>query len=110
MNDPFLYLLSYDGEDELTMTMTTMMIKSHETMNRLVTCCGDCDRLQSDNSVLSRRLDDEHHRVIESERREQEAVQRVRDTLQLVDEAQMEKEQVIKWRRLRPAAGTSLKI
>jgi len=61
---------------------------------RLVTCASDCEQLQRENSILERRLDDEHQRIVECERREQEAVQRVRDTLQLVDEAQIDKEEV----------------
>jgi len=44
--------------------------------------------------MLERRHDDEHQRIAECEKREQEAVQRVRDTLQLVDEAQIDKQQV----------------
>jgi len=59
-----------------------------------VTCTSDCERLQRENSILERRLDNEHQRVVECERREQEAVQRIRDTLQLVDEAQLDKEEV----------------
>jgi len=59
-----------------------------------VTCTSDCERLQRENSILERRLDDERQRIVECERREQEAVQRVRDTLQLVDDAQIDKEEV----------------
>ena len=44
--------------------------------------------------MLERRLDDQHQLVADCERREQEAIQRVRDTLQLVDEAQIDKEEV----------------
>jgi len=63
-------------------------------VDRLVTCTSDCERLERENCILERRLDDEHQRTVECERHEQEAVQRVRDTLQLVDEAQIDKEQV----------------
>jgi len=59
-----------------------------------VTCASDCEQLQRENSILERRLDDELDRIVECERREQEAIQRVRDTLQLVEEAQIDKEEV----------------
>ena len=59
-----------------------------------MTCASDCEQLQRENSVLERRLDDEHQRVVECERREQEAIRRVRDTLQLVDAAQIDKDEV----------------
>jgi len=59
-----------------------------------VTCSSDCERLQRENGILERRLDDQHQLITECERREQEAIQRVRDTLQLVDEAQIDKEEV----------------
>ena len=61
---------------------------------RLVTCASDCEQLQSENCILERRLDDQQQRISEYERREQEATQRVRDTLQLVDEAQIDREEV----------------
>jgi len=59
-----------------------------------VTCTSDCERLQRENACLERRLDEGHQLVADCDRREQEAVQRVRDTLQLVDEAQLDKEEV----------------
>lgn len=59
-----------------------------------MTSASDCERLENENGMLQRHLDDEHQRIIDLERREQEAVQRVRNTLQLVDEAQTDKEEV----------------
>lgn len=59
-----------------------------------MTCASDCEQLQRENGLLERRLEDEHQRVVECERREQEAIRRARDTLQLVDEAQIDKEEV----------------
>ena len=61
---------------------------------RLVTCASDCEQLQRENIILERHLDDEQQRIAECERQEQEAVHRVRDTLQLVEEAQIDKEEV----------------
>jgi len=71
-----------------------LQILTYLLNGRLVTCASDCEQLQRENSVLERRLDDEHQRVVECERREQEAIRRVRDTLQLVDAAQIDKDEV----------------
>jgi len=61
-----------------------------------VTCESDCQRLENENCILERRLDDQHQLIADCERREQDAIQRVRDTLQLADEAQLDKEEVCK--------------
>jgi len=59
-----------------------------------VTCESDCERLERENGMLEHRVDESHQRMMDCERREQEAVQRVRDTLQLVDQACIDKEEV----------------